>query len=112
MTDAAWYDCTRCGACCANPRENEAEGFRRWVEVERGAPLLRRRDLVKKLVVVDDDGAMHLRLDSEGRCLALRGAIGRQVRCEVYALRPAACRRVQAGGDDCRRYRAERGLPV
>ena len=103
-------DCTRCGACCANPHENEAEGFRTWVEVEDGAPLRRRKDLMNKLVDIDDDGRAHLRLDRDGRCLALRGAIGRKVSCAIYSLRPSGCRRVQAGAPDCLRYRAERGL--
>jgi Fe-S-cluster containining protein len=103
-------DCTRCGACCANPAENEAEGFRSWVEVEAGASLWRRRDLVKRLVVLDDDGAPHLKLDSDGRCAALRGALGKSVRCSIYAHRPHACRRVQAGDRDCLRYRAALGI--
>ncbi|MBZ0116180.1 MAG: YkgJ family cysteine cluster protein [Sandaracinaceae bacterium] len=103
-------DCTRCGACCVNPRENEAEGVRAWVEVGPREPLLGRRDLVRKLVVTSEDGQAHLRLDVGGRCLALRGALGRKVSCAIYALRPAGCRRVQAGAPDCLRYRAERGL--
>lgn len=108
------YDCQTCGACCVNPPENEAEGFRAWVEVAPGEPLLRRRDLVKKLCVIEADGpdrgAVHLRLDASGRCLALRGALGRRVACTIYARRPAPCRRVQAGAPDCRRYRAALGL--
>jgi Fe-S-cluster containining protein len=103
-------DCTTCGACCVNPLENEAEGFRTWVEVAPGEPLLKRKDLVRKLVVVDADGGRHLRLDRDGRCLALQGALGRRVSCRIYAQRPKPCRRVQAGDPDCLRYRAERGI--
>jgi uncharacterized protein len=104
------YDCTRCGACCANPEENEAAGFRSWVEVDRAATLWRRRDLVKRLVVLDDQGEPHLKLDPSGRCLALRGALGKSVRCSIYAHRPSACRRVQPGDRDCERYREARGI--
>jgi Fe-S-cluster containining protein len=104
-------DCTRCGACCVNPRQNEAEGFRTWVEVEEGEPLLRRKDLVRKLVVLEG-GKAHLRLDSSGRCLALRGALGRKVGCDIYSLRPRGCRRVQAGAEDCLAYRREHGLTL
>jgi uncharacterized cysteine cluster protein YcgN (CxxCxxCC family) len=50
-------DCSTCGACCVNPLENETEGFRTWVEVAPGEPLLKRKDLVRKLVVVDPDGS-------------------------------------------------------
>lgn len=92
-----------------NPADNAAEGFRGWVEVADDEPLMRRRDLVRKLVVVDDAGR-HLRLDGEGRCLALRGALGRRVRCAIYAQRPRPCRRVQPGDAECRRLRAARGL--
>lgn len=100
------YDCTRCGACCTNPRENEDEGFRSWVEVDRESTIWRRRDLVKRLVVLDDDGVPHLKLDATGRCAALRGALMKSVRCSIYAHRPAPCRRVQPGDPDCERYRA------
>ena len=107
---SATYDCTTCGACCANPRDNEAEGFRGWVEVEPTSRLLSRRDLVRKLVVLDSRGAPVLRMDREGRCLALRGAIGARVRCDIYALRPVACRRVQPRDADCERARSEHGV--
>lgn len=104
------YDCLTCGACCQSPPENLAEGFSQYIEVDDDAPLLRRPDLVRKLVVRDEEGAAHLRLHADGRCLALRGQIGRHVRCEIYRERPAACRRVEAGSDLCRRYRQARGL--
>lgn len=103
-------DCQTCGACCCNPLENEREGFRSWVEVRADEPLLKRKDLVRKLVVVDDDQLAHLKLDREGRCIALRGALGRRVSCSIYALRPKPCRRVQPGDKDCIRYRRERGI--
>jgi Fe-S-cluster containining protein len=104
------YDCTHCGACCCNPPANRAEGFVDYIEVDERAPLLRRPELVRRLVVVADDGAAHMRLDPEGRCLALRGRLGKQVRCTIYPDRPRACRSVEAGGELCRRYRAARGL--
>jgi Fe-S-cluster containining protein len=104
------FDCQTCGACCVNPLENEREGFRSWVEVRADEPLHRRKDLVRKLVVLDDDGLTHLKLDGEGRCVALKGALGRRVSCAIYALRPKPCRRVQAGDKDCLRYRRERGI--
>ena len=56
------------------------------------------------------DEKPHMRLDPEGRCLALRGRIGKQVRCTIYADRPQACRRVEAGSELCRDYREARGL--
>lgn len=95
-----------------NPLENRREGVHAWVEVEAGEPLLRRRDRVKKLVVLDPDtGERHLRLDPRtGRCLALRGKLGTKARCAIYAQRPKPCRRVQAGDRECRRLRAGLGI--
>lgn len=105
------YDCTRCGACCLNSRENRDEGFPYWVEIEDGARILSRRDLVKKLVVLDDAGAAHLRVASDGRCLALSGTPSAhdrgRVRCTIYTLRPRPCRRVQPGDRNCERARAD-----
>jgi Fe-S-cluster containining protein len=110
MPPPAHYDCQRCGACCVNPPENVREGYTAYVEVESGAALLRRRDLAKKLVVLDSAGVPHLRLAAGGRCLALAGSVGRSVRCTVYHFRPAACRRVEAGSDLCLRHRRGAGL--
>jgi Fe-S-cluster containining protein len=107
---SAPLDCTACGACCTNPAANTAEGFVDYVEVRDGEPLLRRSDLVKKHVVTNARGERHLRLDRDGRCLALLGALGRKVRCAIYAHRPQGCRRVQPGDAECLRVRADRGL--
>ncbi|MBL8603161.1 MAG: YkgJ family cysteine cluster protein [Myxococcales bacterium] len=109
---SAAYDCQRCGACCCNPSENVAEGYTAYVTLERGAALFKRKDLMKKFVVVDAEGRHHLRLAPDGRCLALKGALGHAVRCDIYHHRPSPCRRVQAGDALCLRYRADRGLPV
>ena len=81
-----------------------------WVEVDPEDQILTRADLVKKLVVHDADGVPHLRLTTDGRCLALRGALGRAVSCSIYSDRPSPCRRVQAGDALCKRYRHEHGL--
>ncbi|HEY8375174.1 MAG TPA: YkgJ family cysteine cluster protein [Nannocystis sp.] len=108
----ARYDCLSCGACCQNTPENRAEGFIHYIEVDPAAPLLRRPDLVRKLVVRDEEGNAHLRLHPDGRCVALRGKIGVRVRCDIYRERPTACRRVEAGGELCRAYRRGRGLWV
>jgi Fe-S-cluster containining protein len=103
-------DCLRCGACCTNPDENRAERFVDWVEVGANEPLRARADLVKKHVVVNARGERHLRLDPSGRCTALRGRLGRDVSCAIYALRPAGCRHVEPGSARCVQYRAERGI--
>jgi Fe-S-cluster containining protein len=93
-----------------NLPSNQLEDFPSWVEIEDGDKILSRADLVKKLVVRDADGVPHLRLTGDGRCMALRGAVGRDVRCAIYSDRPSPCRRVQAGDALCMRYRREHGL--
>jgi len=89
------YDCRACGACCVNLPSNQAEAFTSWVEIEDGDPILDHRDLVSKLVVLDEGGVPHLRLVEAGRCGALSGA---------------PCRRVQPGDALCERYRTAHGL--
>jgi len=105
-------DCTRCGACCVNPRENRDAGFHDWVEVRADDALARPRARAKwrKLLVVNERGELHLALDASQRCAALRGALGVRVRCAVYAERPRACRRVEPGSDRCLQYRTEHGF--
>ena len=103
-------DCRACGACCVNPSANVAEGFTSYVEIDRGDGILKKRDLVKKLVVLDDAGVPHLRLASDGRCLALAGALMKNVRCTIYHHRPSACRRVEPGSVLCLRYREDLAL--
>jgi Fe-S-cluster containining protein len=100
------FDCQSCGACCTNPDENRREGVREWVELDPRDVLLRRR-AAQRLVVYNDDGVAHLRLDGQ-RCAALRGRVGARVSCSIYEIRPRACRRVEAGSDRCLQYRRER----
>jgi uncharacterized protein len=104
------FDCQRCGACCTNPDENRAEGFAYYVEVTPKDGILRRPDLVKRYVVRDPDGVPHMRLDPQHRCTALRGRLGQEVHCAVYADRPRGCRLVEAGSERCLQYRRERGI--
>jgi Fe-S-cluster containining protein len=101
-------DCLTCGACCTNPEENRREGFRDWVELDPRDVILGRR-VAQKLVVYNQAGEPHLRLDGD-RCAALRGKLGQRVFCSVYEIRPRACRRVEAGSDRCHQYRRERNL--
>ena len=103
-------ECTRCGACCCNSPENLAEGVREWVAIAPRDPILAAPALVRRLVVVDDEGEPHLRADEGGRCLALRGRVGAQIECSIYRERPTACRIVEAGSEACLAARRARGL--
>jgi hypothetical protein len=84
--------------------------FAWWVEISDDDAILERADLVKKHVVRDAAGVPHLRIASDGRCLALRGALGMDVECGIYHHRPSPCRKVQPGDALCLRYRAEHGI--
>ncbi len=103
------YDCTRCGACCFNPPENVAEGFDAYVELGARDTLRERPDLLARYTR-ERNGRLHMRLLADGRCIALAGRVGGRVRCRIYHVRPAPCRRVQAGSELCLRYRREQGL--
>lgn len=104
-------DCQTCGACCCNPAENRAEGYRDYVEVRRGEPLLKRRELLKRFTVLNAQAERHLLLKGDDeRCAALQGALGKKVSCQIYELRPSGCHKVVAGGKRCLQYRRERGL--
>ncbi|MDX2024268.1 MAG: YkgJ family cysteine cluster protein [Deltaproteobacteria bacterium] len=102
-------DCQRCGACCTNPAENRNEGFRDWVEIDPRDVILQ-RPKQRHLIVLNNEGQPHLRLDPAGRCVALRGKLGQRVTCAIYEIRPRACQRLQAGSDRCLEYRRERGF--
>lgn len=105
------FDCQTCGACCCNPDENRAEGYPWYVAIPPGSRLVTRPDLRLRYVALDPDGEPHLRLGADGRCAALQGRLGQRVRCEVYHHRPPGCRAVQPGDPECRKARAERGIP-
>lgn len=104
------FDCVTCGACCTNPDENRETGYAFYVEIGKRDRILRKPELVKKLVVQDPDGIPHMRLRADHRCVALKGPLGSSVSCSIYEDRPACCRRVQPGDAECRKYRKERGI--
>ena len=90
------FDCQRCGACCRNGAENQREGVDEWVEVGADEALARRQRGAA-LLVRNEEGTLHLRMVDGGRCIALRGSIGRRVRCSIYEARPMVCREYDAG---------------
>ena len=103
-------DCRGCGACCCNPPANRDEDYVDYIQVERDDAILRRPDLTSRHVLENEAGELHLRLDTEGRCQALSGKVGGRNRCRIYHWRPAACRRVEPGGQLCLSYRRQHGV--
>lgn len=85
-------DCLACGACC---RENEVEidaaDATRLVEAGRG-------DLLGERFVHNTQGRRMLRLhEGTGRCPHLHADNA----CDIYALRPKACRDFVVGSEGC-----------
>lgn len=104
------YDCVSCGACCYNPNDNRELGFIDYVEIEPSDRVMKKRDLVRRLVVLDDDLIPHMRLNHHHRCVALTGRLGVKVGCSIYHDRPAMCRSFSAGSKKCKELRRERGI--
>ncbi len=104
------YDCVRCGACCYNVDRNRAIGYVDYVEVEKRDAIRKDKKLLALYVYKNEDGVPHMKLDARQRCSALAGTLGRKVGCEIYAVRPAGCRRLEPGDAECRRARRERGI--
>lgn len=102
--------CTACGACCADRRvvfhvsecDEDEDGF-----VPPGMTG----------VVTDSLLCMEGTDRAPPRCVALRGEIGKSVRCAIYDLRPAPCREYAIHGlhaisnEECNAARARHGLP-
>lgn len=98
-TDTPIPECLSCGACCVllfdvqltsndlMPPENY------WDVPADGAD----GEIIVNRV---------LRRDSQtGRCLSLKGEIGRDIKCDVYEQRPESCRLFEAGSDKCHALR-------
>lgn len=102
-------DCQVCGACCRNGAENQREGVVDWVEVADDEAIAKRQRGAA-LLVRNAEGRLHMKLVDGGRCIALRGSIGRRVSCSIYEVRPRPCRRVEPGDPSCLRARADAGL--
>jgi Fe-S-cluster containining protein len=104
------FDCQSCGACCCNPDENRAERYLDYVEVPKRSALARKPELLRRFTVLNAKGERHMKLAGDQRCAALAGTLGRSVSCRIYELRPAGCRKVEAGSKMCLQYRQERGV--
>jgi Fe-S-cluster containining protein len=104
------YDCVTCGACCYNPDDNREIGYIDYVEIKPTDPIMKKPDLVRRLVVLDNDLLPHMRLNHLHRCAALTGQLGVNVGCSIYHDRPTLCRAFSAGSKKCKELRKERGV--
>lgn len=96
--------CQTCGACCSTFRVSFY-----WAETsahpEGRVPV----ELTNSVAPVTR--CMQGTDARQPRCVALRGQVGGEVSCAIYARRPSVCHEVQPGDDFCQRARRHHGLP-
>lgn len=90
--------CTTCGACCAT-----SANWPRF-SLETDAALA----LIPEALVAPGLGGMRCTGD---RCDALRGIVGQQTSCTIYACRPIVCRDCSIGDPECVLARKRHRLP-
>jgi Fe-S-cluster containining protein len=105
------HPCLRCGACCASFRV----AFH-WLETGPAGG-----GQVPSALTVKLDAhrvAMHGTDQRKPHCLSLRGKVGTDASCDIYAVRPSPCRDLGAAWEhgepspQCDRARAIHGLPA
>jgi len=109
--DTARNPCMSCGACCVVYRASFY-----WAEcddaTEGGVPV----EMTEKITAFRR--AMRKSGHPDGRCIALSGTPGQNVRCTIYERRPSVCRNFepswQAGSNNplCNKARAAIGFGV
>ncbi len=99
-------ECTKCGACCLADYADTTT-FVDLTETDRA-----RLPPKYRLRVIGQHGYFSLQTKSNGvqnRCVALRGTVFKQVKCDVYEHRPTVCRRFRPGSAGCRKALKEAG---
>lgn len=105
-SDAARYECDRCGACCKGHLIVECEDL----------------DILREPRLIDADRhhrgkTVERLLDDYGKGMAVIIAIGKpcpflaENQCSIYPTRPNCCVGLQAGDEQCQESRAAEGLP-
>ncbi len=99
-----------CGACCTHYRVSM-----HWMETDAAGGVVPH-------ALTEAFGphqvVMRGTWESQPRCIALDAEVGTRSRCSIHALRPQACRDVQASWEhgaaspQCDRARAAHGLPA
>jgi uncharacterized protein len=84
-------NCQTCGACC--------KGLPVWLDDMEVGHFTSKKTLAK-LVVLQSD-AFYMRQTKSGRCIALKGRIGKSCSCSIYQERPLTCREFEPGSPDC-----------
>lgn len=105
-------DCHTCGVCCAGSYADADHADCTVTDVIRMSRAVRTK-LVNNWrsfgVRPGESGATAT--DGEGRCVFLRGVIGRRTSCRIYATRPTVCREFRPGSRRCKAARKAAGMP-
>ena len=94
--EAPGLDCGKCGICCV-----KYPGLVSVEPTDQIPQYLTRS--VRRVIGFASWEADHVRrmASKDGRCIALRGEVGRACACSIYEKRPAACRDFEVGSDAC-----------
>ncbi len=103
-------DCQKCGACCLASAWSPSAALRPFADVQDNEVKRIERRLPLSVVPVQPFGfafqtvtnAMAInRRDRRGRCVALKGTVGRKVSCSIYSVRPEGCVDFEPGSERC-----------
>lgn len=104
ITDAEVFDCLTCGACCFQRPGTilvEAADLVRWKRIGR-------EDILSRLEP-GHFGLMAFQMSSQGACVH-HGTPSEPHACQIYDVRSETCIKFEAGSQQCREFRRERGI--
>lgn len=90
-------NCRTCGACCLNPLDDK------WIEVTES-------DSINPHLLQEGDITPYSMKQIYGRCVCLKGEIGKNTKCMIYEDRPAICKWFQSETPACLFFRKLHGV--
>ena len=98
--ETARLDCLRCGICCVEYAGAVA------VEPSDQVPHYLTRSVRGVIGFASwEEDSMRRMASKDGRCIALRGEVGKACHCSIYSRRPVACRDFEVGSHACLKAR-------
>jgi len=101
ISESDEIDCKTCGACCSSSTN---DGYVPVTALDRRRLPTKYARKVQDVVDPGDEPPFALglkRFDDRFACVALKGKLGKDVACDVYAQRPVYCRAFEKGGEEC-----------
>jgi Fe-S-cluster containining protein len=96
------YDCQKCGPCCTSPWTGD--GYVRLYDSDRIQLQETNLAFIQEKYPEEDPPELiyklSIKFNGQGNriCVALEGSAGKECACQIYSLRPLACRRFEVGG--------------